>query len=246
MLIVGLTGDIACGKSTVARMLAAHGAAVIDADLLVRELYADAAFARRVAALFAGAEDANAAANEATKTAPSASAAQPDAAQPDIEARAQAQCASSAGSALLLPDGSINRAALGELVFSNSEALRHLEALVHPAVAELREQKIRELQRASSLPPAVVLEAVKLIESGAAQRCNAVWWITSDAATQWKRLQERGLDEAAARRRLANQPSHQDRRARLGATPLVIIENNGTLGELQQRVEEEWQRAIKS
>ncbi len=217
MLILGLTGDIACGKSTVARMLAARGAAVIDADLLVRELYADAAFARRVAALFANNETVD----------------------------GESKPASS--SALLSPDGSINRAALGELVFSNGEALRRLEATVHPAVAELRERKIRELQQASTPPPAVVLEAVKLIESGAAERCDAVWWITSDAARQLKRLrEERGLDEAAAQQRLANQPSHQDRRARLGATPLIIIENNGTLSELQQRVEEEWQRAIKS
>lgn len=211
MLILGLTGDIACGKSTVARTLAAHGATVIDADLLVRELYADAAFARRVVALFT--------ANEAQRT-------------------------SASRSALLSPDGSINRAALGELVFANSEALRRLEALVHPAVAELREQKIQEMLGASAAPPAVVLEAVKLIESGAAERCDVVWWITSDAALQLKRLcEERGLDAAAAQRRLENQPSHEGRRALLGATPLTVIENNGTLSELQQRVEEEWQRA---
>ncbi|MBW3636166.1 MAG: dephospho-CoA kinase [Armatimonadetes bacterium] len=53
MRILGLTGDIACGKSSVARLLAAKGAAILDADLLVRELYADPDFASQVAALFA-------------------------------------------------------------------------------------------------------------------------------------------------------------------------------------------------
>lgn len=215
MLILGLTGDIACGKSTVARMLKARGAAVIDADLLVRELYADTAFARRVAALF---ED-----GEKPGQAPSTRA------------------------SLLLPDGSVNRKALGALVFADGEALRRLESLVHPAVAKLRERKIEELRRAPSPPPAIVLEAVKLIESGAARRCDLVWWITSDPALQLQRLmKERGLSEDAARRRLANQPSHAGRRSLLGATPCVVIENNGTLRQLQQRVEEEWQEAASA
>jgi dephospho-CoA kinase len=52
MLILGLTGDIACGKSTVARMLAERGAAILDSDLLVRELYARSEFAARVQGLF--------------------------------------------------------------------------------------------------------------------------------------------------------------------------------------------------
>ncbi len=52
MRILGLTGDIACGKSSVARLLAEKSAAILDADLLVRELYADKSFASRVAALF--------------------------------------------------------------------------------------------------------------------------------------------------------------------------------------------------
>ena len=61
MKILGLTGDIAAGKSTVAQLLKKRGAEIIDADALVHELYADQAFAARVAALFPNANilDAN-------------------------------------------------------------------------------------------------------------------------------------------------------------------------------------------
>ncbi|HEX8235103.1 MAG TPA: dephospho-CoA kinase [Abditibacteriaceae bacterium] len=203
MFLLGLTGNIACGKSTVARLLQARGAHVIDADLLVRELYAQPEFVRRVESLFAHRV---------------------------------------LDGSLVAADGSVDRTALGALVFNDAEALRRLEALVHPAVAALREQKIREL-KATAQPPAVVLEAVKLIESGQAASCDVVWWVTCRESVQKERLMHnRGLDEAAATRRLAQQPSPQKKRALLGDVPLVEIENNGSLRELEARVEAEWSK----
>lgn len=203
MILLGLTGDIACGKSTVARMLQARGAHLIDSDLLVRELYANPYFARRVAALFA----------DRVLEKP-----------------------------LLTAEGAVDRTALGAFVFSNPDALLQLEALVHPAVAALRARKIAML-RTGGAPPAVVLEAVKLIESGQAAICDVVWWITCDKAVQMQRLvRDRGLDEAAAAARLAQQPSAEQKRALLGDVPLVEIANNSSLRDLEARVNEEWRR----
>ena len=200
--LLGLTGGIACGKSSVARLLAARGAAVIDADSLVHELYADPEFAAQVAALF--------------------------------EAQVR-RC-----------DGTINREALGKIVFADAEALRRLEALVHPAVAALRDEKLRAVAEQTPRPPAVVLEAVKLIEAGQASSCAAVWCVMCAPEVQLQRMMTtRGLSEEAARARLAHQPSLETKLALLGNVPLVLIENNGTLNELEARVEEEWQAFLQ-
>lgn len=212
MQVLGLTGDIACGKSTVAKLLSERGAHAIDADLLVRELYSDPAFARQVIELFADRFEGN---------------------------------ATTSVSSLTHHDGSINRAALGDLVFGEARALRQLEALVHPAVASLRDEKLRLLRAADEPPPAVVLEAVKLIESGQARGCDVVWCVTCHPDVQTQRLMEnRGLSAAAARARVVSQPGMTAKRATLGDVPFVEIENNGSPDELARRVDEEWAKLI--
>ncbi len=198
--LVGLTGNIACGKSTVARIMAGYGAAIIDADLLVRELYADVAFARRVAALF--------------------------------------------DRPVLATDGSVDRIALGTLVFGDAVALQRLESLVHPAVAALRDAKIAALCTPPR-PPAIVLEAVKLIESSQARRCDVVWCVVCSPAVQLRRLMEqRGLSEGEARDRLARQPSFEAKLQMMGGRPLIVIENNDSLEALEKHVAEEWQKVV--
>lgn len=219
MIILGLTGDIACGKSTVARWLQTRGAVLLDADLLVRELYADPVFARQVAALF----DDETSPHEYSSGATSAS-------------------VTDAQSRFLLPDGTINRVALGNLVFNDALALRRLEELVHPAVAALRDRKIADLRKSQTPPRAVVLEAVKLIESGQARGCDEVWWIVCDPEVQLRRLMEnRGLSEEAARIRLAQQPDREKKRALLGDVPCVVVENNKGMAELENRVAKQWE-----
>ncbi len=201
--LLGLTGGIACGKSSVARLLAARGAIVLDADAIVHELYAEPKFAARVAALF----------------------------EADVR-RA---------------DGTIDRAALGRIVFADKLALRRLETLVHPAVAALRDEKLRALNELTPRPPAVVLEAVKLIEAGQAELCALVWCVVCEPDVQLRRLMTtRGLSEADARARLANQPSLQEKIAALKDIPLLFIENNGTEDELQRRVDGEWTAFLKA
>jgi dephospho-CoA kinase len=201
-----LTGDIASGKSTVAAMLEARGAAVVDADLLVRELYSDPTFAQRVATLFS--------------------------------------------SDVLDEVGCVDRKKLGVLVFQNPVALQKLEELVHPAVAALREEKLKVLRLQPEVH-VVILEAVKLIESGQARGCDAVWCVVSTPEVQRQRLmRDRGLSAQAAHARIASQPSRADKREKLEdsapGVPLVFIANDGSLEELQQLVDREWQKFLSS
>ena len=153
---IGLTGPIGCGKSTVAGMLAEHGAVVIDADRLVREVYEDAAVREAVAERF--------------------------------------------GPGVRSPDGSIDRAALARIVFDDAGALRALEAIVHPAVRPriLAGIDAAEAGRAA----AVVVEAIKLVESGLAGLCDEVWLVTCDPPVQ------RGRSAGSRRPRGRRQPAY--------------------------------------
>ncbi len=240
MLILGLTGDIACGKSTVGRWLQARGARLLDADLLVRELYADPVFARQVAALFENATPLH----EYSCSATSANATSANATSANAtSANATSASLTDAQSRFLLPDGTINRATLGNLVFNDALALRRLEELVHPAVAALRERKIAALRNIEKPPRVVVLEAVKLIESGQALSCDQIWWIVCDAKVQLRRLMEnRGLSGKEARLRLAQQPDREAKHALLGNVPCAVIENNESLAELENHVAKSWER----
>jgi dephospho-CoA kinase len=118
---------------------------------------------------------------------------------------------------------------------------------VHPAVAALRDEELRalELQNPSQI---VVLEAVKLLESGQARGCAAVWCVSCAPEIQMQRLmQKRGLDENAARARLKSQPPRKQKQklAEVAKVPLVFIENNGTPDELAAQVEALWREFLK-
>ncbi len=94
------------------------------------------------------------------------------------------------GASVTAADGTLDRAALGRLVFADPAALRDLEALVHPAVRP----RILDLIAAAEADtaPAVVIEAIKLVEGGLAQLCDEVWLVTCDPAVQRARLLARG------------------------------------------------------
>ena len=107
------------------------------------------------------------------------------------------------GAAVFEPSGVIDRAALASLVFADAAALRDLEAIVHPAVRTLIEERLREAVRDDV--PFVVIEAIKLVEGGLAERCHEVWLIDCEPAQQRERLARRGMDAADVERRLAVQ-----------------------------------------
>jgi dephospho-CoA kinase len=103
------------------------------------------------------------------------------------------------GTSLRRPNGELDRAALGRIVFHDEAALRDLEAIVHPAV---RPRILRAIERADANGArAVVVEAIKLVEGGLADLCDEVWLVTCDPAAQRERLVGRGdaPDDAQAR-----------------------------------------------
>ena len=101
------------------------------------------------------------------------------------------------------PDGSLDRAALGRLVFSDPTRLAELEAIVHPAVERLEMDAIHAADAAR--PTAIVLEAIKLVEAGHAPWCDEIWLVRCDPKAQLARLTGRGMAESDARQRIAAQ-----------------------------------------
>jgi dephospho-CoA kinase len=103
------------------------------------------------------------------------------------------------GAGLRRPNGELDRAALGRIVFADETALRDLEAIVHPAV---RPRILAAMDAAEAAGArAVVIEAIKLVEGGLAELCDEVWLVDCDAAVQLERLVGRGdpADDASAR-----------------------------------------------
>jgi len=113
------------------------------------------------------------------------------------------------GPAYRAPDGGLDRTAMAALVFRDDDALRDLEAIVHPAV---RPQILSRISAAESAgAPAVVVEAIKLVEGGLASICDEVWLVTCPGDVQRQRLRLRHMPEADAARRMAAQAGLSER-----------------------------------
>lgn len=188
--LIGLTGNIATGKSTVAAMLAELGARVIDADVVAHRVM------RR--------------------------------GTPTWQAVARAF-----GAEVLAPGGEIDRGRLGEIVFADPEALRRLEAIVHPAVGRAVDEII-----ARAAERVIVVEAIKLIETGMHRGYQALWVTTCPAEAQIARLvAQRGLSEAEAKTRVEAQPP-QAEKVTLADT---VIDTGGTLADTHRQVLVAWE-----
>jgi dephospho-CoA kinase len=134
------------------------------------------------------------------------------------------------GEGLRQADGSLDRAALGHIVFADPAALRDLEAIVHPAV---RPRILAALEAAESAgAPAVVIEAIKLVEGGLAELCDEVWLVTCDPEVQLERLVGRGTATDDARERIAAQG---DLATRLRATATHVIDTGGPPSTVRSR-----------
>ena len=189
-LIVGLTGNIGTGKSTVLRYLAQKGAHVVDADKLTHRAQL------------------------------------PDG--PAYPAIVEAF-----GKEILNEDGSINRPALGKVVFSDAAKLAQLERIVHPAVFLLAQQEID-----STDAPVIILEAIKLLESNNIVRlCNEIWVITASEETQIARLMaSRGMSRQEAQQRMANQSPQTEKVKRAHR----VIDNDGDTEKLYEQLDRIW------
>ncbi len=189
--VIGLTGNIATGKSTVVEMLTDLGAEAIDGDRIVHELMGPGS--------------------------PLAD---------DIRARF--------GDETVNPDGSINRPALGAIVFSAPAKLRELEALTWPPVLARKRAAIHQPG-----PDVLVLDAIKLFESGMADDCDEVWVVTAPRERQIERIMARNkVDRAEAERRIDAQPPQEEKVARAD----VVIDNGGSLEDTRRQVLAAWRR----
>lgn len=180
MKVIGLTGNIGCGKSTVAAMLGDLGAAHIDADAISREIRRD-----------------------------------------DEGARAE----------ILRRFGTLDATDLARTVFNDAAALRDLEAIIHPRVRDLVRERLAALVAAGS--PAAVIEAIKLLESPLHDVCDATWVVICSESDAIARLTTaRGLSEAAARSRMANQSPQA---AKVAAAD-VVIDGSASLEKTREQV----------
>ncbi len=133
------------------------------------------------------------------------------------------------GEWILTPTGEVDRARLGRIVFADPEALARLEGLIHPLVKQATDLLIRR-----SKASVAVIEAIKLIESGTAQDCDALWVVHAPEAVQEARLVEkRKLSPAEARQRIAAQPPQAEKRK--AAT--LLIDNSGTFEDTWTQVQ---------
>jgi dephospho-CoA kinase len=201
--VIGLTGGIGTGKSTVSRMLAALGAVVIDSDRIVHELQAAGApLLVEIAAAF--------------------------------------------GPGVIRADGSLDRAALGDIVFRDEAARLRLNAIVHPAVGRETAAQL-EAARARGVR-LVVLDIPLLFETrlqGRASKANlgadAVVVVYAPRELQIRRQLEReGYGREEAERRVDAQISIEEKRARADH----VVDNSGTLEETRRQVEAREERRV--
>lgn len=127
------------------------------------------------------------------------------------------------GSRFLLPDGTLDRSALGRLVFSDPAALADLERIVQPEVRRVIERIFADAERTGAT--AVVVEAIKLVEGGLAAACDEVWFVTCASAAQRDRLLDRGLAPADIEQRIIAQAGIE---ARVGPVATRIIDTSGS------------------
>jgi len=187
--VIGITGNMGTGKSTVLRMLERLGAKAIDADLLVHLVMAKGTTVYE-------------------------------------------EVVEAFGEGILGPKGEIDRKRLAALVFSDGEALKRLEAIVHPVVEGL----IWEI--AEGAEEEVAIEAIKLLEASTERGWDALWVVTCRPEQQRERLRAQGLSEEEMEGRLKAQGPISEK---IKAAD-VIIDNSGSREETWEQVKREWDK----
>jgi dephospho-CoA kinase len=189
--VIGLTGNIATGKSIVREMLERLGAYGIDADAIAhRCLEAGSPCYPQVLLAF--------------------------------------------GDTINRDDGSISREELARRVFADPEALSRLESIIHPQVLKDIDALVKWTDK-----EVVVIEAIKLLESGVADGCDAVWVLASPFELQLERLvKNRQMVVQDAVQRIKSQPAQENKIAAAD----VLIQNHGSLEEIYYQVEDAWEK----
>lgn len=195
MILIGLTGGIGSGKSTVASMLRERGAVILDADEFARgAVRAGTDGFRNVVARF--------------------------------------------GQSVVGADRELDRPVLASLVFNDPAALADLEAMVHPEVRRMIADGIQENLDTANV---VVLVNPLLIEMGTHRDCDLVVVVSAEPETQVARSVARGMSEDDVRARIAAQLPPEE----LARAADVIVDNEGSLRELQDQVDRLWLRIAR-
>ena len=141
------------------------------------------------------------------------------------------------GKWILDDNGQIDRARLGRVVFSDPEALKLLESIVHPLVRQAIDFLIKR-----SKQPVIVIEAIKLLEVGYGEQVDAIWVTTSETKTQISRLMRtRNMPESEARQRITVQGKADDK---IKAASLVI-KNDSNMENVWNQVVKGWKTFVK-
>jgi len=194
MKVIGLTGGIGSGKSTVLRFLTELGTVIINADELGHECY-----------------------------------------KPDTDV--WREVVDTFGKQIVKNDGTIDRKKLGEIVFTNPEALLQLNQIMHPRIYEAVKNQLEEYRRQEA--GVVVLEAPLLLEADWTLLVDEVWVTSASEATVLKRLKERtGLSESEALARVRAQLSLEER----SKQATVVIDTECSLDKLKAKVKDLWQK----
>lgn len=188
-MIIGLTGSIATGKSTVAKRLKELGLPIVDADEVARQVV-----------------------------------------EPGSETLAAIHAAF--GDDALLPDGSMNREAIGRHIFGDSQKREQLNSIIHPAIRqEMLRQRDHHIASGASI---VIMDIPLLFESKLQHFVNRILVVGTSETTQLKRLMERNsLSEEEARQRIQSQIAVQQK---MDQADDVLV-NEGTVEELYEKVD---------
>lgn len=196
--LVGLTGGIGTGKSTVARMLVARGAVLVDADVLAREVV--------------------------------------EPGTPGL-----AEIAAEFGPSVIRADGSLDRTALGALVFGDEPRRQRLNQITHPRVGELMQERV--LAALQSDAPLVVVDIPLLFETNRQGMFEGVLLVWTPPEVQLARLVEReGWRPEEARRRVASQMPVEEKRA----MATWVIDNAGSLAQTEAQVDAWWREQVSA
>ena len=144
------------------------------------------------------------------------------------------------GEQILQPNGEVDRIKLGAIAFSNPEALARLNAIMHPRMHEMIKEQLEGLRAQGTA--VVVVEAAVLIEAGWTPLMDEIWVTEAEEDVVVERVRRRSnLPDEQIRRRIRSQLTNEER----AKYATAVIENNGGLAELHQRVQELWDSRLQ-
>lgn len=196
-LLVGLTGGIGSGKSTVAARFAERGAHVVDADRIAHEVVAPGS-------------------------------------------DGLAAVVDRFGEDVVTDDGTLDRAALAGIVFSDADARADLNAILHPRIGAVTGERIAAIRDAD--PDGIVVHDIALlVENDMAGAYAAIVVVVADPEVRVRRLAEhRGMDPDDARARMASQATDEER----AAVATHVIRNDDGLDALRARCDQVWEDLV--